>query len=680
MSRPYADAAGAYWRAGWACPIPVAGKWPPPEGYTGRDGRNVTWPDLQRWTAGPEAGHNIALRLPADVVGIDVDAYDGRAGGESLAAAETELGALPLTVRSTARPPWEASGIRLYRVPLGASLRGAEKRFRARFGEGVDIIRRDHRYAVVWPSVHPGTGTVYTWYEIGAGADLPRPVDLAELPAAWVEFLTNDEAPADRSSITGASAPAVRPATDSVWDTLPRQFTRDQAIEFCRPHVEALRGAATGTINNRLNEAAFTLGHFVPHILTTHEAHRWLRWALEGTEYDGATWKAADTIRSAWAAPKWRAELVEAGAEGSTAPASTAIPHDDAASVASVPIRRGQFAGVAGRRRTEPAYFRRADGQALLYPGKDSYLYAETESGKSWLTVLGIAQCIEAGVPVLVVDFEEGDEIEYGQRLLALGMTEEKISDPARFRYLMVDGRCTAEVLAEADDMAAAVVVYEGMSVAYDVYGLAVKENDSATAFRRGLVKPHLIAGRAVLTTDHVVKDRDNRGRYAIGGVMKLNAASGGAFLLVNVEGLAPGQRGASNLYVTKDRPGGVKRAGVPAGERWDPQVKRVGTLVVDDTRSFVNYTDVAILAPTAEDAPAPSVTLTDRILAAIDSCAGAGRLATLRAVRGEVGGRPTAVADEVERLLNRRILREYPGSHGARVLERFPTDLEEKT
>jgi len=277
------------------------------------------------------------------------------------------------------------------------------------------------------------------------------------------------------------------------------------------------------------------------------------------------------------------------------------------------------------------------------------------------------------------VDFEEGDEIEYGNRLLNLGVSEADLNNGERFRYLMVDGRCTDEVMAEAADMGAAVVVYEGMSVAYDVYGLQVKENDSATAFRRTLIKPHLVAGRAVLTTDHVVKDRDNRGRYAIGGVMKLNAASGGAYLLVNVEGLAPGQRGASNLYVTKDRPGGVKRHCVPAGDKFDPQVKRFGTLTVDDTRSAVSYLDVSILPPRDDEIPAAVGPLGDRILEAISTILEAEREPNLRGIRAAITGHRDGDIDrELDRLVLRGQLVESRGSHGARVFVRGP-DLEEK-
>jgi hypothetical protein len=241
----------------------------------------------------------------------------------------------------------------------------------------------------------------------------------------------------------------------------------------------------------------------------------------------------------------------------------------------------------------------------------------------------------------------------------------------------MVDGKATAQIMGEAEDMGARVVINEGMSIAYDVYGLQVKENDSATLFRRLLVKPHLICGRAVLTTDHVVKDRDARGRYAIGGVMKLNAASGGAFLLVNVEGFAPGRRGASALYVTKDRPGEVKRHGVRAGDKFDPQVKRFGTLIVDDSRDSVNYFDVRLAPPAVEDdAPAPT-SLAERIFAAIARIRESGREGGITALRAEVGGTATVVDAEVERMLTRGELRERRGIRDMRIFDPVETIME---
>lgn len=502
-------------------------------------------------------------------------------------------------------------------------------------------------------------------------------IDLAELAAAplvpdvVIERMT--------TKATAATAPTTVPSTaptaqDDFWRSMapPRQFTHAQAKEFCVPPLEAFRAMRTPEdrgFNQRLNEVACVWSHFVPAFMSTQQAEAELYKAAEenrSVEYQGEA-AVRSTIRSGLNQQRdpWKAVRADQGA---------AVDGAVAAPIIEAPLRRGNFAGVRARKRVEPQFMHRADGKALLYPGKDTYLYAETESGKSWLTVLTVSQCISNGVPVMVVDFEEGDELEYGNRLLDLGMDESRLNDPQRFRYLMVDGRATAEILAEAEDMGAAVVIYEGMSVAYDLYGLQVKENDSATAFRRTLVKPHLVAGRSVLTTDHVVKDRESRGRYAIGGVMKLNAASGGAFLLMNVEGLAPGKRGASNLYVTKDRPGGVKRHGVSAGEKFDPQVRRIGTLVVDDSRSFVSYLDVSILPPAEVTANEPAEAgLAEKILDAVDRLKGLGRVPSLRTIRGEVEGRNVDIADEIERLITRRFLVETRGERNARVFDRFP-------
>lgn len=511
---------------------------------------------------------------------------------------------------------------------------------------GVDV-RGLGGFVIAWPS------------EDARGAyGAISPADLATVPVVpdlVIERMTRREAEA---APTGKDLP---PAT-SIWDAMPREFTRAEAVEFCKPAFAALRGAQDGEINHRLNDAAVTIGHFVPEFWTREHAVRILEDALSETAYDGRTWRAEATIASGLGANTWHASEVKTPQRGLGGP--------DGASETTA-VRRGDFTGVRDRKRAEPEFLTREDGKALLYPGKDTYLYAETESGKSWLAAMTVVQCVSTRVPVLVVDFEEGDELEYGQRLLALGLSEAQLCDTSLFRYLMVDGKATAEIMAEADDMGARVVINEGMSVAYDVYGLQVKENDSATHFRRVLVKPHLVAGRAVLTTDHVVKDRDTRGRYAIGGVMKLNAASGGAFLLVNIEGLAPGKRGVSSLYVTKDRPGGVKRHGVRAGDKFDPQVRRIGTLVVDDSREFVSYLDVRITPPAVDD-DGHSVErgLGPDIEAAILRIRAMGRVPNSRAVVAEVSAKDAVVRGEIERMLTAGRLIESPGPRGARVYD----------
>jgi hypothetical protein len=75
---------------------------------------------------------NIALVMSDDVIGIDVDHYGKKHGGDTLKALEARLGPLPTAVLSTARDD-KVSGIRFYRVPAGRKWKeSAGKRHRDR--------------------------------------------------------------------------------------------------------------------------------------------------------------------------------------------------------------------------------------------------------------------------------------------------------------------------------------------------------------------------------------------------------------------------------------------------------------------------------------------------------------------------------------------------------------------
>ena len=185
----YAAALDEYWDAGWlgVLPIPARQKKPVPAGYTGRDGAWPSYSDVYDWSEQFPDG-NIALRLPPGVIGIDVDHYDGKDGGGTLAALQDLNGPLPETWRTGSRADG-VSGIRLYRVPEGL-------RWPGDLGNGIEIIQTRHRYAVVWPSVHPNGGT-YRWTGpdgVIRASGVPSPADLALLPAEWVDGLTSGAA------------------------------------------------------------------------------------------------------------------------------------------------------------------------------------------------------------------------------------------------------------------------------------------------------------------------------------------------------------------------------------------------------------------------------------------------------------------------------------------------------
>lgn len=214
MSAPYADTARQYLDLGYApLPLPTGSKYPPPEGFTGS---GASFPDavqVDAWIAGRGDG-NVALRLPGDVVGLDVDHYDkagaDKRGLDQLAHLESELGALPPTIMSTSRT--NGSGLRLFRVPMGTRLRA--------FGSSIDTIRTDHRYVVAPPSIHPDTGATYRWIDSHSGEvlqDAWHVEDLPPLPDTWVEHF--------RAESTGPGTP---------------KASAGRVVEFARQHTEAL--------------------------------------------------------------------------------------------------------------------------------------------------------------------------------------------------------------------------------------------------------------------------------------------------------------------------------------------------------------------------------------------------------------------------------------------------------
>lgn len=203
---PYRDAAPTYRAAGWVgvLPIPYRTKRLVARGWTGHGGAWPSSADIQAWCDSDrpdEGGGNIALRLPPDVVGIDVDAYGDKAGADTLAQAVARWGPLPDTWMSTARDDGK-SGIRLFRIPEGL-------RWPGQVGPGIETIHAGHRYSMVWPSAHP-EGRIYRWYRPDGLASTapPRVDELPDLPDTWVIGLTGGET-AEQVSIADLSSSEV---------------------------------------------------------------------------------------------------------------------------------------------------------------------------------------------------------------------------------------------------------------------------------------------------------------------------------------------------------------------------------------------------------------------------------------------------------------------------------------
>ena len=222
MTTPgYATVATTYHQRGWhPLPIPRGEKSSPPTGTTGRDGKDPTVDDIASWAA-LDACANIALRMPAGVIGIDVDDYDGKGGAATLAALVGQFGPLPATWSSTSRGPDQASRIYFLRCPVDLELPGT-------LGPGIEAIQRHHRYAIAAPSTRKDTGGRYRWYHPdGTKASAPPRIDeLPYLPAPWVVGLSvaSQRMPASSTAPRGPLADddsiAERINRDNDWHTV----------------------------------------------------------------------------------------------------------------------------------------------------------------------------------------------------------------------------------------------------------------------------------------------------------------------------------------------------------------------------------------------------------------------------------------------------------------------------
>jgi hypothetical protein len=219
-----------------------------------------------------------------------------------------------------------------------------------------------------------------------------------------------------------------------------------------------------------------------------------------------------------------------------------------------------------------PTIGRRADGAGLYYPGRAHTVAAEPEAGKTWFQLGVSASELAAGHGVVYIDFED-DEGGIVGRLLALGVRPDIIRD--LFAYIRpespIDDVGRGDLGQALGDLRPSLVTLDGVTEGMALHGLDPLKNHEVAAFGRQVVRPITECGAAVSSLDHVVKDPENRGRYALGAGHKLAGLNGAAYALENREPFGVGRTGRSGLYVNKDRPGQLRRNAVKSkqGKFW---------------------------------------------------------------------------------------------------------------
>jgi hypothetical protein len=236
----------------------------------------------------------------------------------------------------------------------------------------------------------------------------------------------------------------------------------------------------------------------------------------------------------------------------------------------------------------------RSDGVGMFYPSRCHTIASESEAGKSWLAEHVCAYELGRGNHVVYVDFEdEADTVV--SHMLTLQVANDVIRE--RFHYLRPESPITDPVsrgdLAEIlGDTHPTFTVVDGVTEGMVLHGLDPLSNKDCATFGQRLPTAISQQGPAVVSLDHVTKSPDGRGRYAIGAVHKLNGLNGGAYLLDNRTPFGIGRKGKSTIKIAKDRPGQLRRHGLPSsgGLHW------FGDLILDSKDE--TFAELEIEAP----------------------------------------------------------------------------------
>jgi hypothetical protein len=240
----------------------------------------------------------------------------------------------------------------------------------------------------------------------------------------------------------------------------------------------------------------------------------------------------------------------------------------------------------------------RTDAKSLIYAGKVHSFYGESESGKSWVAQIATAELLKSDKKVIYIDFES-DPQDIVKRLKGLGVSRANL-----LQYLTY---IRPETARQVDDPywdailapdSASLVVIDGVTESLTMWGGETVDNDSITKWMRQF--PRKVAqesGAAVVLIDHITKNSETRGRFAIGGQAKLATIDGAAYIVEPIEVLSPGRVGTLTLRVTKDRIGDVRAS---AGMyRKSDRTQEAAVFTIDSTRAQMQY---IIGAPTSEE------------------------------------------------------------------------------
>lgn len=595
----YAAAAPLYRAAGWmqVIPLPEGRKTPPPSGFTGRSRKPVTDEQVRFWSQSDPTA-NTGIVIPEGVLVLDIDAEQGHQvkadGAKGISELSQELGALPATWSSTSHGIDSPARHLFYKVPEGLAWKGGAI-------EGVDILQPGHRYSVVWPSIHP-SGEMYCWYTPSGSttSQIPHISDLATLPWKWVDYLRKPEHTTPRPTSNTLISPETgtydarmcKAINTFLHKTLSNPASKGSRHDTTLQAVWALVNFAQEGHRGALDAISQLKPRFIAETAPDRQgkereaAREWasiLSGAMEKVngvqshvdpceqskiermtpgEFNELTQNAAasqmeesypEAVQNTGTMP------VQAGSTPVASVQNGSMESHEASKNASSSWRFEDLTQLASgvELPPTPTVFQREDGQGLFYRGAVNDLHGEPGCGKSMLAQIATAQELKQGHDVIYIDYEDSAR-NVVKRLLLLGVTSEAIV--THLHYVRPSAKPSTptsldgwrETLAYAGTATLAII--DGVTSCLAYAGLDSNSGDDIAAWYNTMPRLISACGPAVVLIDHVVKSKDNRGRYAGGSMQKLALIDGISYSVDMTKPVGKGVRGTIVIKSGKDR------------------------------------------------------------------------------------------------------------------------------
>lgn len=595
----YATAAPLYRAAGWmqVIPLPEGRKTPPPSGFTGRSRKPVTDEQVRFWSQSDPTA-NTGIVIPEGVLVLDIDAEQGHQvkadGAKGISELSQELGALPATWSSTSHGIDSPARHLFYKVPEGLAWKGGAI-------EGVDILQPGHRYSVVWPSIHP-SGEMYCWYTPSGSttSQIPHISDLATLPWKWVDYLRKPEhttpKPAFNTLIsheTGTYDTRMCKAINTFLNkTLSNPASKGSRHDTTLQAVWALVNFAQEGHRGALDAINQLKPRFIQEVAPDRQgkereaAREWASILSGAMEKVNGIQSHADPCEQSKIERMLPGEFNEltqntianqmgeshpqqvqnvgtTPVQNGSAPASQvqngSMESYEANKNASSSWRFEDLAQLASgiELPPTPTVFQREDGQGLFYRGAVNDLHGEPGCGKSMIAQIATAQELKNNRDVIYIDYEDSAR-NVVKRLLLLGVTGEQII--SHLHYVRPSAKPSSptslggwrETLDYADTATLAII--DGVTSCLAYAGLDSNSGDDIAAWYNTMPRLISACGPAVVLIDHVVKSKDNRGRYAGGSMQKLALIDGISYSVDMTKPVGKGVRGTIVIKSGKDR------------------------------------------------------------------------------------------------------------------------------